>query len=59
MPFDKKNDEINDNNNDNDNYNNNDNEKDNNSDYDDDDKTTEDYRSMIRWSEDKIRAEKT
>ena len=57
MPFEKKNDDINDNNNDNDNYN--DNENDNNSDYDDDDKTTKDYCSMIRWSEDEIRAEKT
>ena len=26
---------------------------------DDDDKTTKDYCSMIRWSEDKIRVEKT
>ena len=43
----------------NDNYNYNDNENDNNSDYDDDDKTTKDYCSMIRWSEDKIKAEKT
>lgn len=59
MPFEKKNDDINDNNSDNDNYNYNDNENDNNSDYDDDDKITEDYCSMIRWSEDKIRAEKT
>ena len=57
MPFEKKNDDINDNNNDNDNYN--DNENDNNTDYDDDDKTTKDYCSMIRWSEDEIRAEKT
>ena len=37
----------------------NDNENDNNSDYDDDDKTTKDYCSVIRWSEDKIKAEKT
>lgn len=58
MPFEKKND-INDNNNDNDNYNYNDNENNNNSDYDDDDKTKKDYCSMIRWSEEKIRAEKT
>ena len=57
MPFEKKNDDINDNNNDNDNYN--DNENDNNSDYDDEEKTTKYYCSMIRWSEDEIRAEKT
>ena len=37
----------------------NDNENDNNSDYDDDDKTTKDYCPVIRWSEDKIKAEKT
>ena len=37
----------------------NDNENDNNSDYDDDDKTAKDYGSVIRWSEDKIKAEKT
>ena len=37
----------------------NDNENDNNSDYDDDNKTTKHYCSMIRWCEEKIRAEKT
>lgn len=59
MPFEKQNNDINDNNNDNDNYNYNDNENNNNSDYDDDDKATKDYCSMIRWPEEKIRAEKT
>ena len=56
MPFDKKNNDINDNNNDNDNYKYNDNENDNIVIIDDDDKTTKDCCSMIRWSEDEIRA---